>query len=95
MEISREEVEKVARLARLALTDEEAGVYQKQLSSILGYINQLGEVNTKNVPATAQVTGSVNTLADDRASNPKQKDLPVDVPVREGTSIKVKGVFDG
>ena len=95
MEIDRQAVEKVARLARLALSDEDAAAYQGQLSSILGYIQQLNEVDTKGVPPTAQVTGVVNALADDEVRNGRCAELPVDVPVRDGTSIKVKGVFDG
>lgn len=88
-------MEKVARLARLALSDEETVKYQDQLSSILHYIGQLDEVDTKNVPPTAQVTGAANVLADDEIKNERQGELPVDVPVHDGTNIRVRGVFDG
>lgn len=95
MKIDRQAVEKVARLARLALSDEDVVAYQAQLSSILGYIEQLDEVDTADVPPTAQVTGLVNVLADDEIKNKRRDKLPVDVPASDGTSIKVKGVFGG
>ncbi|MDP4000010.1 MAG: Asp-tRNA(Asn)/Glu-tRNA(Gln) amidotransferase subunit GatC [bacterium] len=95
MKIDRQAVEKVARLARLALSDDDIAVYQGQLSSILGYIEQLDEVDTADVPPTAQVTGLVNVLADDEIKNERRDKLPVDVPASDGTSIKVKGVFGG
>ena len=95
MEIDRQAVEKVARLARLALSDDDIALYQGQLSAILGYIEQLDAVDTKDVPPTAQVTGLVNALADDEVRNDRQKKLPIDTPASDGTSIKVKGVFGG
>jgi aspartyl-tRNA(Asn)/glutamyl-tRNA(Gln) amidotransferase subunit C len=95
VEIDRQSVEKAARLARLALSDQDAASYQGQLSSILGYIDQLNEVDTKGVPPTAQVTGLVNALSDDEVRTDRQAKLPVDVPSSDGSSIKVKGVFDG
>jgi aspartyl/glutamyl-tRNA(Asn/Gln) amidotransferase subunit C (EC 6.3.5.-) len=57
MAISEAEVRHVARLARLALSDEEIAVMQAQLSAILDYIAMLQEVDVSNVPPTAQVTG--------------------------------------
>ncbi|HEY8108513.1 MAG TPA: Asp-tRNA(Asn)/Glu-tRNA(Gln) amidotransferase subunit GatC [Patescibacteria group bacterium] len=95
MEIDRQAVEKVARLARLALSDDDVAANQRQLSKILEYIDQLNEVDTKGVPPTAQVTGTVNALADDEVRNERRDELPIDAPATDGGSIKVKGVFDG
>lgn len=47
------DVNKVAMLARIRLTEDEAAELGPQLSGILGYIEQLGEVDTDGVPATA------------------------------------------
>jgi aspartyl-tRNA(Asn)/glutamyl-tRNA(Gln) amidotransferase subunit C len=95
MEISRPEVEKIARLARLKLTAEETKRYQSQLAAILDYINQLNEAKTEGVPITAQVTGQTNVLADDEIVNKPQTDsLLKGAPLREKDSIKVKAVFD-
>jgi aspartyl-tRNA(Asn)/glutamyl-tRNA(Gln) amidotransferase subunit C len=94
MKLSREQVAKIARLARLKLTDEETAQYQEQLSEVLTYIDQLGEVDTSKVPPTAQVTGQTNVMADDVVLNkPRTEELLAGAPAREGTSIKVQAVF--
>lgn len=95
MKIDKQEVQKVARLARLALSDQEVALYQGQLSQILEYVDQLRAVDTKGVAPTAQVTGQVNRLGDDKVQNKPQPNLLVDTPATDGNSIKVKGVFDG
>jgi aspartyl-tRNA(Asn)/glutamyl-tRNA(Gln) amidotransferase subunit C len=55
--LSKEEVKKVAALARLELSEEEVETLTPQLSNILGFIDQLKEVDTLNTEPTAQVTG--------------------------------------
>jgi len=55
--LSKEEVKKVAALARLELTEEEIDVLTPQLSNILDFFDQLKEVDTVNTEPTAQVTG--------------------------------------
>ena len=60
--ITLEVVRHIARLARLKLTPEEERRYQKDLSSILGYMDILGELDTANVPETSQVTGLTNAM---------------------------------
>lgn len=54
-EVSLEEVRRVAELANLELTPEEEPRMQRDLNSILGYVVQLSELNTDNVPAMSQV----------------------------------------
>lgn len=49
MPLSREQVEHVARLARLALTDHEITQFTQELTAIVGYIDQLQEVDTNGV----------------------------------------------
>ena len=53
MPISRFEVEHIARLARLDLTEAEITRFERQLSDILDYAARLGEVDTHAIPATA------------------------------------------
>lgn len=65
MKLSLEEVEHVARLARLGLTDEEMVLMQEQLSSILTHIDALNELDTDSISPTAQVIDLVNVLRDD------------------------------
>ena len=57
MKLSKEEVQKIARLARLELTDEEVERYVAQLTDILTYVEVLKELDTSSVPETSQVTG--------------------------------------
>ena len=63
--ITKEQVEHVARLARLALTEEEKELYTKQLSEILDYIDQLNEVDTKGVEPMTQPIPTVNVMRED------------------------------
>ena len=59
------QVRHIAKLARLDIRDDEVEKYAKELSSILSYIEQLKEVDTSKVQATAQVTGITNALRPD------------------------------
>ena len=60
--ITKETVEYVARLARLSLEEGEISKFQDQLSSILNYIEQLNEVDTKNTPPTTHVLPSMKNV---------------------------------
>ena len=55
MAITRDNVLHVAKLARLELTEAEIDRMQSDLNGILDYVNQLSELDTKDVPATATV----------------------------------------
>ena len=55
--LTKKDVERIASLARLELTDEEKDLYTRQLADILGYAQQIGTVDTSGVPATAHVLG--------------------------------------
>lgn len=95
MKLSRQEVEKIARLARLSLSDEGIEQYRGQLSEVLTYVDQLKEVDVADVPTTAQVTGRVNALADDAVRDGgDRKKLLANAPAMDGDSIKVKAVFE-
>ena len=65
MPISRADVQHVARLARLALTDEELDRFQAQLSSILEEAEKIGRLPTEGVPATAHPLPRANVWRDD------------------------------
>lgn len=67
MTISREQVEHIAELAKLSLTDEELDTYAEQLSAILGYVEQLNELDTSAIPPTASVLPLQNVLRADEA----------------------------
>jgi len=63
--ISREDVEHVARLARLALSDAEVERMREQLSGILAYIDTLRALDTAGVEPTSHAVPLVNVMRDD------------------------------
>ncbi len=65
MATERIDVRGVARLARLALTDEEAERYGAQLADLLQHVDHLKELDTSAVAATAQVIESRNVMRAD------------------------------
>lgn len=94
--LSVEAVQRIAKLARIELSEEEKEKYAKELSAVLGYIEQLSEVDTESIPVTDQVTGLVNIVRDDvvEACDEKTRNKILDAfPVREGDYIKVKAVL--
>lgn len=66
MKISKEEVEKVAKLARLEITEAEKAPFREQLSSILSYVEQLKGFDTEGVEPTATVLEQTNVFREDR-----------------------------
>jgi aspartyl-tRNA(Asn)/glutamyl-tRNA(Gln) amidotransferase subunit C len=67
--LSREEILHLARLAKLTLTDEEIGKYQKQFSETIDYIKNLEELNTQNVKPTNSVVDLKNVTYEDGAKS--------------------------
>ncbi len=65
MKISRAEIEHIALLARLSLSDEEKDLFGVQLSSILGYMDKLNELATSEVEPTSHVLSLSNVMRDD------------------------------
>jgi aspartyl-tRNA(Asn)/glutamyl-tRNA(Gln) amidotransferase subunit C len=65
MALSRQDVERVALLARLQLTEEELQTMTRQLQSIVGYIDQLAELNTDDVPPLAHAVDVANVFRTD------------------------------
>jgi aspartyl-tRNA(Asn)/glutamyl-tRNA(Gln) amidotransferase subunit C len=67
MELSREEVGRIAELAKLELTDAEMDLYAGQLTPILQYFQRLQELDTSQIPPTASVLPLKNVLRTDVA----------------------------
>ncbi len=68
--IGASEVKHIADLARIDLTPQEVKKFQKQLSDILDYIQDLKKVGTDKVEPTSQVTGLENVFRDDGIKSP-------------------------
>lgn len=94
--ISRSEVEHVAALARLGLTDDEVGRMQGQLNRILEAVGQLQAVDTSAVGPTAQVIALENVMRDDvvRPSMSRENVL-ANAPLREGPMLRVPLILEG
>jgi aspartyl-tRNA(Asn)/glutamyl-tRNA(Gln) amidotransferase subunit C len=66
--LSDKDVKHIALLSRLDLSLPEVKKFKKQLSSVIDFINQLSEVDTKNVEPTSQTTGLSNVWRNDQTS---------------------------
>ena len=63
--LTEEQIRHIAKLARLKVSDAEVKKLGKELPAILDYIAVLNELDTENVPPTAQVTGLLNVFRED------------------------------
>lgn len=90
--LSREEVLKLARLARLDLTESEVEEYSRELSAILQYVEQLDQVDVSGLQPTNQVTGLTNVMREDeiRDYGYEPRELLKNVPAVQDDQIKVK-----
>ncbi|MDA8351787.1 MAG: Asp-tRNA(Asn)/Glu-tRNA(Gln) amidotransferase subunit GatC [Firmicutes bacterium] len=95
MAISKEQVEHVARLARLQLTEEEAQVYTSQLNDILKFAEKLNELDTEGVEPTSHVLPMANVLREDenRPSLDRDKAL-ANAPEQAEGMFQVPDVFE-
>lgn len=97
MKLTTEQIEQIARLARLEVSDAEKAMYAEQLSDVLEYMKILDEVDTSAVEETTQVTGLEDVVREDKV-------VPVDpamhqrllacFPSADGDLLRVKGVFE-
>jgi aspartyl-tRNA(Asn)/glutamyl-tRNA(Gln) amidotransferase subunit C len=90
--LSREDVLKLARLARLKLSDEEIERFQSEISAILGYVEQLQNVDLEGVEPTYQVTGLKDVTRPDEVKDygTPPEELLKNAPATEDGHIKVK-----
>ncbi|HJO24094.1 MAG: Asp-tRNA(Asn)/Glu-tRNA(Gln) amidotransferase subunit GatC [Myxococcota bacterium] len=95
-DVSREEVERIAALARLALTDAEAERAVTELEAILGYVALLESVDTEGVEPTRHVLPLATPMRDDAGAAAMDPELAVaNAPDREGTAFVVPKVIEG
>ncbi|MEW5952699.1 MAG: Asp-tRNA(Asn)/Glu-tRNA(Gln) amidotransferase subunit GatC [Bacillota bacterium] len=88
--ISTRDVEHVALLARLELTDEEKEMYTRQLNDILRYAEMLNELDTAGVLPTAHVLPLYNVFRGDEQGSQLPPDVVLaNAPRREGLFFKV------
>lgn len=94
MAITRTDVEKVALLARLQLSDAELDSLTDELAQIVGYVDQLAEVDTNDVEPMAHAIEVHNVFADDvvRPSLPREQALS-NAPKQNGQGYLVPPVL--
>ena len=90
--LSRDDVLKLARLARLHLSDDEIERFQDEISTILGYVEQLQEVNLDGIQPTYQVTGLKDITRPDVVKDygTSAEELLKNAPATKDGHIKVK-----
>lgn len=90
--LSREDVLKLARLARLELTEEEVEAYRKELESILQYVEQIQKTDVTGLKPTSQVTGLTSVMREDEVIDygASPDDLLRQAPDKQDRHIKVK-----
>ncbi|KKQ78627.1 MAG: Aspartyl/glutamyl-tRNA(Asn/Gln) amidotransferase subunit C [Parcubacteria group bacterium GW2011_GWC2_38_7] len=95
MKLDKAQIEHLANLAKLDISEEEKAKYAEQLSSILEYMDKLNEIDTTNVEPLSQVSGAIDVLRLDAVKQCfSQEKVLAEVPVLEKRQIKVKKVFD-
>jgi aspartyl-tRNA(Asn)/glutamyl-tRNA(Gln) amidotransferase subunit C len=96
MSLSKSEIEHIAHLSRIQISEEEKEKFSEQLSSILDYVGQLEGLNTDDVSPMARVSELANVLDEDKISNYglSQEEWLANVPVKHDSYIEVKAVLE-
>lgn len=101
--ISAEEVNQIAKLARIELNEKEKAKFSRELSEIFTFVEKLNKVNSKNIPMTSQVTGLENVYRKDEATEitqpeqDKKKNREVmlkNAPGQKSGYIKTRAVLE-
>ena len=96
--ISQKDVAHIAHLARIALTDAEKKKFEKELSAILAFVEELNEADTSTVAEMTGGTRMENVMREDDAIDASLEgnadQLLSAVPSREERLVKVKAVFE-
>lgn len=95
MDITQQDVEKVAQLARLGVTPSEKEMFAKQLSQILAHVDKLNQYDTTGIEPTSTVMGQVNVFREDavRQSLAVEKALG-NAPERESDGFVVPKILE-
>ena len=103
MQLSLEEVEHIAKLARLELTDAEKARYREQLSAILEHVAQLQKLDTRSIqpmtavfapPAKAERSAASHLRPDQSRPSLKTAELLKNAPAHEQDQFKIPPVFE-
>lgn len=91
-DLTRDDILKLAALARLDLTEDEVEEFSRELTEILKYVEQLQDIDAADLAPTSQVTGLVNVMRPDAVIDYgyEPRDLLKNVPAVEDNQLKVK-----
>ncbi|OGZ95796.1 MAG: hypothetical protein A3I44_05010 [Candidatus Sungbacteria bacterium RIFCSPLOWO2_02_FULL_51_17] len=102
MSISRKDVEHIAKLARIELSERELATFEKDLSDVLNFVGKLNEVDTASAAPLTGGTDLINSMRKDapdarfileNADPAEVAELVKAAPVRKDGYIKVRSVF--
>ncbi len=95
MKISRKEIEHIAVLARLSLSEEEKDLFGSQLSSILDYMEKLNELDTRDIDPTSHVLSLHNVMREDTlTSSIPREDALMNAPSRTEKFYRVPKIIE-
>jgi aspartyl-tRNA(Asn)/glutamyl-tRNA(Gln) amidotransferase subunit C len=95
MALTADEVRYIARLARVALSDDEVERMREQLSAILDHFAVLSEIDTEDVPPTAHVIELANVEREDEPwASAEREDVLRNAPRREDGYLRVRAVLE-
>jgi len=95
MAITREEVQHVAMLFRMSLSEEEIARLQQQLSQIIDYFQILQQIDTEGIPPTSHTFSLENVMrADEPRSSYPTEDILANAPLSEGGFFRVRAVLE-
>lgn len=90
-------IDHVAKLAMLDLTDKERAQFSDQLPSIVAYVSKLAEVNTENIDSSAYISDLCNVMRQDEvreSSDETRADLIKSFPSESGDALLVPAIFE-
>jgi len=95
MKLTLAQVEHIAELAKIALSDAEKALYQEQLDAILEYAERLQAVDTSTIPPTATVLPLRSVMrADEPRDSMSREDVLANAPSAEADCFHVQAVLD-
>ncbi len=95
MPLSRDEVEHVAHLARVGMTEEDIERFSHQLSDVLDYFERLDRVDIEGVPPTSHTLPLHNVMREDETAPPFDvDDILANAPNQEERRFRVRAILE-
>ena len=94
--LSIDQIDHIAKLSKLELSEKEKELYAGQLSSVLDYVSELQEINTDNIEEATNITGLSNVWREDKIekSDIGYDDIAKNAPEFKDGNFVVPGVFE-